>query len=177
MGEGWVLKLAEASWIEPLVHELQRPSFQLAVLLVRDYDLAQEIVQEAFVRVWLSPRTPRVLAAFRPWLYRTIVNLARDHQRRQGRWARLRFGRPESADPLELAERRHADAELADAVRGLSRREQEAIYVRFFEDAPYDEVARIIGGRSGAARVLVHRALRKLRRQLDPGGGDEVIGA
>lgn len=171
-----MLKLAESSWIEPLVHELQRPSFQLAVLLVRDYAVAQEIVQEAFVRVWLSPRTPRALGAFRPWLYKTIVNLARDHQRRQGRWLRLRFGRAISADPLELAERRQTDAQLADAVRGLSRREQEAVYVRFFEDASYAEVARIIGARPGAARVLVHRALRKLRRQLDPGGGDEVIG-
>jgi RNA polymerase sigma-70 factor, ECF subfamily len=162
-----VLQTAESTWIEPLVLELQRPAFQLAYLLLRDYSLAQEIVQEAFVRVWLSPRTPRELNHFRPWLYRTVVNLSRDHFRRQRRWARLRLPWPAPADPAELAERHDAHTELATAVRSLSRREQEAIYIRFFEELPYDEVARIIGGRKGAARVLVHRALRKLRGQLD----------
>jgi len=162
-----VLQTAKSSWIEPLVIELQRPAFQLAYMLLRDYSLAQEIVQEAFTRVWLSPRTPRELDNFRPWLYRTVINLARDHHRHESRWARLRLPRPLQADPVELAERHDTHAELATAIRSLRRREQEAIYVRFFEDLPYDEVARIIGGRQGAARVLVHRALRKLRDQLD----------
>jgi len=166
-----VLQPAESSWIEPFVLALYRPTIQLATLLVRDYTVAQDIVQEAFVRVWLSPRTPREMSGFRPWLYKTVVNLARDHQRRQSRWARLRFGRAASADPMELAEGREADAVLGNAIRGLSRREQEAIYVRFFEDAPFDEVARIIGVRAGTARVLVHRALAKLRRELDPPSG------
>jgi RNA polymerase sigma-70 factor, ECF subfamily len=161
-----VLQPAESSWIEPLVLALYRPTFQLAALLVRDYTVAQDIVQEAFVRVWLSPRTPREMSAFRPWLYKTVVNLARDHQRRQGRWARLRFGRVASADPVEVAERRESDGALGNAIRGLSRREQQAVYVRFFEDAPFDEVGRIIGVRAGTARVLVHRALAKLRQQL-----------
>jgi RNA polymerase sigma-70 factor (ECF subfamily) len=161
-----LLQTAESSWIEPLVRELHRPVFQLAVLLVRDYAVAQDIVQEAFVRVWLSPRTPRDLSGFRPWLYRTVVNLARDHQRRQGRWARVRFGRLDSANPVDVAERHESDARLAIAIHALSRREQEALYVRFFEDASFDEVARIIGTRTGTARVLVHRALAKLRRQL-----------
>ena len=49
-----MLQAAESTWIEPLVHELYRPVFQLAYLLVRDYAVAQDIVQEAFVRVWLS---------------------------------------------------------------------------------------------------------------------------
>ena len=169
-----MLQPAESSWIEPLVLALYRPAVQLATLLVRDYSVAQDIVQEAFVRVWLSPRTPREMSGFRPWLYRTIVNLARDHQRRQSRWARLRFGRAASADPMDVAEGREADALLGDAIRALSRREQEAVYVRFFEDAPFDEVGRIIGVRSGTARVLVHRALAKLRRRLDPSSGNGV---
>jgi len=169
-----VLQPAESSWIEPLLLALYRPAVQLATLLIRDYTVAQDIVQEAFVRVWLSPRTPREMSGFRPWLYKTVVNLARDHQRRQNRWSRLRFGRAASADPMDVAEGRETDALLGDAIRALSRREQEAIYVRFFEDAPFDEVARIIGVRAGTARVLVHRALAKLRRQLDPASGNGV---
>ena len=161
-----MLQPAESSWIEPLVLALYRPTFQLAVLLVRDHTVAQDIVQEAFVRVWLSPRTPREMTGFRPWLYKTVVNLVRDHQRRQSRWARLRFGRAASADPVDVAERRESDTALGNAIRTLSRREQEALYIRYFEDAPFDEVGRIIGVRTGTARVLVHRALAKLRENL-----------
>jgi RNA polymerase sigma-70 factor (ECF subfamily) len=168
-----VLQPAESSWIEPLVLALYRPTFQLAALLVRDYTVAQDIVQEAFVRVWLSPRTPHEMSAFRPWLYKTVVNLARDHHRRQGRWARLRFGRAASADPMDVAERHQSDVALGNAIRGLNQREQEAVYVRFFEDAPYDQVGRIVGVRTGTARVLVHRALAKLRRQLETSPGME----
>ena len=172
-----MLQAAESSWIDPLVHQLQRPAFQLAVFLVRDRLAAQDIVQEAFVRVWASPRTPREASAFRPWLYKTIVNLARDHRRRRGRWARLRLDRSSLADPFDIAERQEADASLAQAMRSLSRREQEAVYVRFFEDAPYEEVARIIGVRTGTARVIVHRALEKMRRQLSTTPVLQVTGA
>jgi RNA polymerase sigma-70 factor, ECF subfamily len=161
-----VLQAAPSSWIEPLVLQLQRPAFQLAVFLVRDSLVAQDIVQEAFLRVWVSPRTPHELNAFRPWLYKTIVNLARDHQRRLGRWSRLRLDRSSVADPLDVAERHEGHARLATAMRSLTRREQEAVYVRFFEDASYEEVARIIGVRAGTARVVVHRALERMRRQL-----------
>jgi hypothetical protein len=48
-----VLQPAESSWIEPLVLALYRPTVQLATLLVGDYTVAQDIVQEAFVRTLL----------------------------------------------------------------------------------------------------------------------------
>jgi DNA-directed RNA polymerase specialized sigma24 family protein len=84
---------------------LERPAFQLATLLVNDPSVGEEIVQEAFVRVWQSPRTPRELPEFRPWLYRTIVNLARDHHRRRIRWANLRLPTRASLDPARLTEK------------------------------------------------------------------------
>lgn len=170
-----MVERADRSWIEPLILALERPAYQFAVLLVRDSSVAQEMVQEAFVRVWQSPGTPRDLSSFRPWLYKTLVNLVRDHHRKRRRWERLPFVRPLPLDPTELVERHLADAELARAIRSLREREREALYVRFFEDAPYNEVARILGVRSGAARVVVHRALRKLRRQLASTSVVEVV--
>src|ERR1700740_2416465 len=76
---------------EPLVFALERPALAFALMLVRDRSTAEEIVQEAFARVWVSPNTTAEEAEFRPWLYRAITNLAHDHQRRQARFARLRF--------------------------------------------------------------------------------------
>ena len=47
-----MLQPAESSWIEPLVLALYRPAVQLATLLVRDYTMAQDIVQEACLRAF-----------------------------------------------------------------------------------------------------------------------------
>ena len=69
-------------------------------------------------------------------------------------------------DPEREAERRIGDAEMADALRHLSPREREAIYLRFFEDAAYEDVAAIMRIADSTCRVLVHRALDKLRRHL-----------
>src|SRR5947208_9042643 len=108
-----------------------RPAFQLAAAPLKDQGVAEEIVQEAFLRALLSRRTPREMPEFRRWLYRIVLNLVREHHRRQTRWRRLRL-RPEPVlDPEREAERRIGDAEMANALRYLSPREREAIYLRF----------------------------------------------
>jgi RNA polymerase sigma-70 factor (ECF subfamily) len=139
-------------------------------LLVSDPSVGEEIVQEAFVRVWQSPRTPRELPEFRPWLYRTIVNLARDHHRRRIRWAKLRLPARPSLDPARLTEKAIEASTIDLALQSLDPPEREAVYLRFFEGASFDQVSRIIGKREGTARVLVHRALRKLRSRLAADG-------
>ena len=123
-------------------------------------------MQEAFAKVWASPKTPSQQSEFRRWLYRAIANLARDHHRKQRRWSRLRLWGAPLPDPPTEVERRMQDAELATALRGLSLRERQAIYFRYFEDRPFAETARLIGTREGNARLIVHRALGKLRARL-----------
>src|SRR5438046_9077611 len=106
------------------------------------------------------------MSEFRRWLYRVVLNLAREHHRRQTRWRRLRF-RPEPAlDPDREAERRMGDAEMTKALRYLSPREREAIYLLFFQDAAYEEVAGMMLISASTCGVLVHRPLDKLRTQL-----------
>ena len=163
-----MLQPAESSWIEPLVLALYRPAFQLATLLVRDDTVAQDIVQEAFVRVWLSPRTPREISAFRPWLYKTVVNLVRDHHRRRSRWARLRFGRAESADPMDVAERNQWDAALGEAIRALSRREQEVLD-SLLENLSNKEIASKLNIAERTVKFHVSNLLSKfgVRRRAD----------
>lgn len=55
-------------------------------------------------------------------------------------------------------------------MRQLKQAERLAVYLRFFEEASYDDIGRILGRREGNVRVLVHRALRKLREALGQEG-------
>lgn len=155
-------------WIKPLIDQFERPAFELAVLLTEDRPVAEEIVQEAFFRVWRSPKTPHDPTAFRPWLFKTVANLARDHARRARRWQRFRLLPPsvQVSDPAVTVADRLTLRDVVAALKRLRADEREALLVRFFDDADYAQVALILGRSEGASRVLVHRALGKLRHYL-----------
>lgn len=136
--------------------------------LTHNRPIAEDLLQEAFARVWASPKTPAEPEAFKRWLYRAILNLARDQARRRTRWSRLRFWSAPPPDPLDEVEKRANDAELALALRSLAPREQAALHLRFFEDQSFQQMAQTLGISEDHARVVVHRALAKLRRHLMP---------
>ena len=135
-------------------------------MLVQDYDLAEEIAQEGFARAWASPGTPADPVEFRRWLYRIITNLAHDHFRRQKQMAGLRVPSSPVPDPV---------ATLEAALGSLSPGEREAIYLRYFEDQSFRETARILGRPEVSVRVVVFRALRKLRQRLESSGQDQKM--
>ena len=160
---------------EHLVRNMARPAMKFANVLVHDVDLAEEIVQEAFARSWASPNTPSSEVEFRRYLYRIITNLAHDFYRRQSRRAKLQSPAPGVMNPVELVEKRAGDEAMRAALLVLGLRERQAIYLRYFEDQSFAETARIMGARQGTVRVMVHRALGKLRRELSPGGASDEV--
>ena len=170
MGEIWTrgfdLTADDRSWFEPLVRTFEKPAFQFAQMMVQNRAAAEEIVQEAFARVWASPRTPREPDDFRRWLYRTLINLLRDHHRRQMLESKLRFWDHQPADPQEQAIRRSEDHALMAALRCLPLRERQAIYLHYYDEQPFAEIGRILEMQETAARVMVHRSLAKLRGRL-----------
>jgi RNA polymerase sigma factor (sigma-70 family) len=68
------------------------------------------------------------------------------------------------------------DAELAVALRRLSVRDRLALYLRYFEDQSFAETARILGTREANARLIVHRALGKVRRGLPSAEAVKEVG-
>jgi RNA polymerase sigma-70 factor (ECF subfamily) len=157
---------ADRPWFEPLVRTFEGPALRFALMLVRDRAIAEEIVQEAFVRVWASPKTPSEEVEFRRWLFRAISNLATDHVRRQQRFARIPIWHSQPEDPTAAFDRQTHDPELAVALQRLSDRERLVIHLRYYEDLPFADVAEVLGERDATARQLASRALARLRKRL-----------
>jgi RNA polymerase sigma-70 factor (ECF subfamily) len=157
------------------VYSLGRPALKFAFMLVQDIDIAEEIVQEGFARAWASPGTPADPIEFRRWLYRIITNLANDHFRHRKQMAVVRMEASPAPDPVRTLEERSVDEPLAAALRSLSPGERQAIYLRYFEDQSFKETARILGRPQVSVRVVVHRALAKLRRQLEATGQNQRL--
>jgi RNA polymerase sigma-70 factor (ECF subfamily) len=136
-----------------------------------DPELAQDAVQETFLR--LHRRPPDDVAAVRPWLFVTGLNVIRDatkiasNRRRLLERRRSEYPRP-SRDPtpeerLELAE---DHARLREALDGLRERERVALLMRE-EGFKHREIAEALDTTTGSIGTLIARSLDKLARALD----------
>jgi RNA polymerase sigma-70 factor (sigma-E family) len=147
-----------ARWGEDLV-QLYEQHFdrlvRLAYLMSGRADLAEEVVQEAFVRAhrsWTTVRDPL------PYLRTAVVNGCRSLGRRQ---VLERERRPTAPDPVPLG----AD-ELWDALAVLTDRQRAAVVLRYYCDLPDADIATVLGCPAPTVRTSIHRALAKLRKEI-----------
>ena len=157
--------------LESLYRERYEPSVRLAHLLVGDRQRAEELTQDAFVRL-----LPKLGSADNPggYLRVILVNLCRDHRRRQAMIGRHPHEPPSHAPPPGIPATSSA---VWLALQELPERQREALSLRFYADLPDHEIARLLDVRPATVRSLIHRGLAALRAQaaLGEGGraGDE----
>jgi len=135
---------------------------------------AEEIAQEAFLRVWTKAPSWRSAegeyagARFTTWLHRVVVNLGIDRKRRPAMSALEAAGDP--VDPAESALRSLEKAQLsrrvAAAVAALPERQRAALALCFYEGLSNREAADILALSPGAVESLLVRARRSLREAL-----------
>jgi RNA polymerase sigma-70 factor (sigma-E family) len=148
-------------------------AIRLAYLLTGDRMLAEDLAQDAFVRVAGRLAHLREEGAFDAYLRRAVVNLTKNHFRRRSveRAYLERTTSSVAASPgheQPVVDRRATIAALAR----LPQRQRAAIVLRFYEDLPEDEIARILRCRNGTVRSLVTRGVQTLRAEL--GGGADA---
>ena len=132
---------------------------RLAWLLTHDHAAAEDVVQDAFVRV--RPRLAMV-SQRAAYLRTAIVNGCRDRARSAGRadagWRRLRV----------VTEVTSTDkpSELLDAVAHLPYKQRAVLVLRYWADLREEEIAEIVGVRPATVRSITSRALERLRMEL-----------
>jgi RNA polymerase sigma-70 factor (sigma-E family) len=147
---------------------------RLAYLLTGDTALAEDLVQDAFVRLAGRLVHLRDPGAFDAYLRRTIVNLTNSHfRRRRVERAYLRraggeLGVHAAASGTEgTVEERD---EVWTALRRVSPRQRAALVLRFYEDLSERQVAEVLGCRPGTVKSLVSRGLETLRNEISRQG-------
>lgn len=141
----------------------------LARRILGSDSLAEDIVQDALLRVWINAPRWRPEAAFRTWLYRIVINLCLNAKRRA---SDLPLAAAEHvADPaagadaqLEASER---DRRLAAAVDALPARQRAAIALTYQEGLSNAEVAAVLDTSVSGVETLLVRAKRALRAAFD----------
>jgi RNA polymerase sigma-70 factor, ECF subfamily len=123
---------------------------------------AEEIMQDAFLKVW--ERWDRVSAMESPqgFLYRTALNTYRKRLRRAGVAVRKAVHALPEDDALSDVETRH---DVARLLRGLTQREREAMVLTAYLGYSTQEAGELLGIRASTVRVLTTRARASLREQ------------
>ena len=153
-----------SSTFEAMVAPLIKPAYLLAVTMLHDQEEARDAVQEATVKAWAKLGQRRAGMPLRPWFLAIVANQCRSTMRRH--WWLL--GRnPLPGARTQLAEEPLVRAlDIAAAMTRLPPDDRAILHLHFYLDLPLDEVGRVLGISTGAARSRLYRAARRLRPEL-----------
>lgn len=138
-------------------------ALRLAYLLTADRELAQDLVHDAFVRLFARYRDLRDPDQFEAYLRKTIVNLSKDQRRKKAieRAYIAREKRPEA-----VANPDGSDEDLRAALMKLPRRQRAAVALRYLEDLSEQQTAEAMDTSVAAVKALTQRGAASLRRHL-----------
>lgn len=143
------------------------PAYRLATVMLLDETLAGEVVTDAALGAWRRfHRAHGDVVNFRTWFLASVARACR--RAPLGRlWRFLRPGR--AARLLAAADRPPVvGPDLRQAIVRLAPTTRAALFCLYYLDLPMDEVARVVGLTTPAARARVYEAARLLRPGLDP---------
>lgn len=139
-----------------------------------DANLAQDIAQEVFVRVYTRGKDYHPRAAFTTWLYRITANACFDEARKR---KRVRHTAPDelpetmadpSSPPEALAEKVELTREVRRAIASLPDNQRLAVVLQRYEGLTYPQIAEVLKTSIPAVESLLFRAKNTLRAMLSP---------
>jgi len=172
----------DAAAFDTLVAQFGARVYGLIYRLLGQREVAEDLTQETFLRVVRTIESYEHDGRFEAWLFRIAANLARDHARkrkRRGSMGSLDAGHPDEpaatlpevnappggAAALIAAEQ---EAALQKALDHLPAADKEIVMLRHFAEMSFREIAELLKIPLGTALARAHRALGKLRTELEP---------
>lgn len=140
---------------------------RMCYLSLHDVMLAEDAVQDSFLKAYQKWHTFRGECSEKTWLMRIAVNTCRDYRRRA--WMRWNDRRVDverlilpGGTPVDSA-----DDTVIRAVMALPPREKEAVLLRYYQQMKLGEIAQALGIPEGTVTSRLNRARARLRRQLE----------
>lgn len=134
-----------------------------------DRQLAADIAQETFVKLFVHWDKVSTHPDMPAWIYKVALNQARDHRRAFFRTARLLERLAGEATVRVREARWEPQAGFVDALKTLPKRQRVAAALFYVADLPLAEVARIMGISEGAVSSHLHRARESMKGLLEEG--------
>ena len=163
-----------------LVKKYQDKVLYLAYDMLGNYDDAQDIAQNAFLKAYKGIGNFKRQSSFSTWLYRIVVNLSIDFKRAKSRRHQISIEKPaddyeqsientlkdEYKQPDQLVELKDFNKQLEIAMEKLPYNQRMAFVLRHYHDMSMEEIATILECKTGTVRSHLFRAINKLREEL-----------
>ena len=152
--------------IEELIRLYQVPLLRLCYVQLQDKALAEDAVQETFLKACNGLGTFRGESSAKTWLTRIAMNVCRDYQR--GSWFK-HTDRSITPDMLQIGEVQPdtEDMDLSLAVMKLPRKLREAVLLYYYQDMGTEEMAKALGITQSTVSYRLQKGREKLRKLLE----------
>jgi RNA polymerase sigma-70 factor (ECF subfamily) len=146
--------------------------YRTALAITYDEGMAEDILQETFLRIYTYANSFDETQPLGPWLYRVTVNLAYSWTNRAKRWLILfqsAFERLKSStrrDPEEAAEELELRQNLRQAIDALPEPQRAVIVLYYLEELSVSEIARAVGVPEGTIKSRLYYARERLRKTI-----------
>ncbi len=158
-----------------IIDRYKQKIFGMIYRWVGEKQISEDLAQEVFLKLYRELKNYRGEAKFSTWLYQVTLNCCRDHWRKQQR----RRGEEEfqdgsiggRTDPKieEIVEAKETATHLRKVLASLPPIYQEAVYLRFFGEMSYEEIAEATGVHLSNVKMRVARGLVQLRKRMHLG--------
>ncbi|NMA54838.1 MAG: sigma-70 family RNA polymerase sigma factor [Firmicutes bacterium] len=156
--------------LEYLMRRFGDQVLKLAYYYVQDQQLAEDISQEVFFRVYTNLDRFRQESSYFTWIYRITVNLCRDHLRSAAFRRLIPWGDTHALEKLESEPDQLPEltdgGEVWRQVMNLPVNYRVVLALFYFHDLPVKEIARITNMKEGTVRVNLSRARKRLKDNL-----------
>ena len=167
-----------------IIRRYERPVFSLVFRMVRDRETAEDLSQDAFIRVLNHLDKYRSEFKLSSWLFKIANNVAIDHLRKRQLDTISMHGSPHAStatdieatsidlesggeNALDEIEAKELGAEIERAIAKLRPEYRSCIMLRHVEGRSYEEIAATLDLPLGTVKTYIHRARHELRESLD----------
>lgn len=157
------LRQGNEAGVKQLLATYQAPLLAYAFRLLADRHAAEDVVQESLMRFLDRLDDLHDPTKLRSYLYSTVTNCCRDHQRRPGRREMVATSLPQQAAAATVEEAVVDRSYVSALLQELSPTHAEVVVLRYYEDMELETIAEILGLPVGTVKSRLHYALKRLR--------------
>jgi RNA polymerase sigma-70 factor (ECF subfamily) len=166
------LQPTEDAAFEQIMREYGTRVLRLVTFLVKERNVAEDITQDVFVKVYRNLPRFRGQSTMQTWIYRIAVNECKGYLRSwafrkiwPGSW--IKVGSDASTEHVVM--KQYERDELVEQVQSLPPMYRQVIVLHYYADLSIAEVANVLSVSEGSVRTRLHRARQQLKKRMGEG--------
>lgn len=169
--EEYMLKFAQGqdSAFESLVFRYHKPLFGYLYRLLQDEKLAEDFVQETFLKIYEQGKKGFIPNQFKPWLYKIATNACKDYWKKASTKKEYMSSQEEHGQVYHIIDRQIERQWMVEALSQLSIDYRTVLYLRFYQDLQYAEIALALDISINTVKTRIARGLKHLEAVLKEG--------